>query len=117
VLVQELPSLENGGISQDGRVITLKLRDDITWSDGQPITAQDFVFTYEMITDPNNGVTVVTPYDQVESVTAPDERTVVVTFNQPYAPWLSAFSRACCVYYRRFSIRRHDPTQIEHHPP
>jgi len=55
VLVQELPSLENGGISEDGRVITLKLRDDITWSDGQPITAQDFVFTYEMITDRTMG--------------------------------------------------------------
>ncbi|OGO35286.1 MAG: hypothetical protein A2W35_01395 [Chloroflexi bacterium RBG_16_57_11] len=90
VLVQELPSLENGGITQDGRVITLKLRDDITWSDGQPITAQDFVFTYQMIVDPSNGVTVVSPYDQVESVTAPDERTVVVTFKQPLAAWLSA---------------------------
>ena len=90
VLVQELPSLENGGITQDGRVITLKLRDNITWSDGQPITAQDFVFTYQMIVDPSNGVTVVSPYDQVESVTAPDERTVVVTFKQPLAAWLSA---------------------------
>ncbi len=90
VLVGELPSLENGGISEDGRVITLKLRDDIAWSDGQPITAQDFVFTYQMIVDPNNGVAVVTPYDQVESVTAPDERTVVVTFKEPYAAWLSA---------------------------
>jgi peptide/nickel transport system substrate-binding protein len=90
VLVQELPSLDNGGISQDGRVITLKLRDDITWSDGQPITAQDFVFTYQMIVDPSNGVTVVSPYDQVESVTASDEQTVVVTFKQPYAAWLSA---------------------------
>jgi peptide/nickel transport system substrate-binding protein len=90
VLVDELPSLENGGVSQDGRVITLKLRDDIAWSDGQPITAQDFVFTYQMIIDPDNGVATVAPYDLVESVTAPDERTVVVTFKQPYAAWLSA---------------------------
>jgi peptide/nickel transport system substrate-binding protein len=90
VLVEELPSLENGGVSADGRVITLKLRDDIAWSDGRPITAQDFVFTYEMIVDPNNGVSAVSPYDLVESVTAPDERTVAVTFKQPYAAWLSA---------------------------
>jgi peptide/nickel transport system substrate-binding protein len=93
VLVEELPSLQNGGISADGRVITLKLRDDIAWSDGQPITAQDFVFTYQMIVDPNNGVTAVAPYDLVESVTAPDERTVVVTFEQPFAAWLSALWR------------------------
>jgi peptide/nickel transport system substrate-binding protein len=89
VLVKEMPSLDNGGISEDGRVITLKLRDDITWSDGQPITAQDFVFTYQMVVNPSNGVTVVSPYDQVESVTAPDERTVVVTFKEPFAAWLS----------------------------
>lgn len=89
VLVQELPSLENGGISLDGRVITLKLRDDIAWSDGTPITARDFVFTYQMITNPNNAVLLITPYDQVESVTAPDERTVTVTFRQPFAAWMS----------------------------
>ena len=34
VLVKELPSPTNGGISADGKVITMKLRDDITWSDG-----------------------------------------------------------------------------------
>ncbi len=90
LLVSELPSLQNGGISADGKVITLKLRDDITWSDGTPITAQDFVFTYQMITDTKNAVNVVSPYDQVESVTAPDERSVVVTFKAPYAAWLSA---------------------------
>jgi peptide/nickel transport system substrate-binding protein len=89
-LVKEIPSIQNGGISSDGRVITMKLRDDILWSDGQPITAQDFVFTYQMIIDPDNGVNSTIPYDQVENVSAPDERTVVVTFKQPYAAWLSA---------------------------
>ena len=46
-LVTELPTTENGGISEDGRTLTFKLRDDIVWSDGEPITADDFVFTYE----------------------------------------------------------------------
>lgn len=89
----EMPSLQNGGISQDGRVITLKLRDDARWSDGQPITAEDFVFTYRMITDANNAVVDQTPYDLVESVTAADERTVVTTFRSPYASWMTALWR------------------------
>lgn len=89
-LVEAIPSTQNGGISADGRTITLKLRPDVIWSDGTPLTAQDFVFTYQMILDPNNGAKSLAPYDLVESVTAPDERTVVVTFEQPYAPWLSA---------------------------
>ncbi len=90
VLIKEMPSLQNSGISADGRVITLKLRDDIFWTDGQPIQAQDFVFTYQMIVNTNNEVTNVTPYDQVESVTAPDTQTVVVTFKQPFPAWMSA---------------------------
>lgn len=90
VLVTEIPSAENGGINEDGSVITLKLRDDIKWSDGEPITSADFVFTYNMIMDPANTPSSRFPYDtQVKSVEAPDPTTVVVTFNAPYAPWLS----------------------------
>ena len=44
-LVTEIPSVENGGISADSKTITMKLRDDITWSDGTPVTSDDFVFT------------------------------------------------------------------------
>ena len=86
-LVTELPSTDNGGVSEDGRVITMKLRDDIVWSDGTPITGEDFVFTYEMIMDPGNTVASRNPYDLVTSVEAPDPQTVVVTFEEPFAPW------------------------------
>jgi peptide/nickel transport system substrate-binding protein len=89
-LVTEIPSKESGGISEDGTVITLKLRDDIWWSDGEPLTSADFVFTYEMVIDPGNAVASRDPYDPfVTGVDAPDEQTVVVTFEQPYAPWLA----------------------------
>ncbi len=91
VLVTEIPSIENGGISEDGTVITLHLRDDITWSDGEPITADDFVFTYEMITSDANTPISRYPYEEdiIAGVEAPDERTVVVTFVEPFAPWLA----------------------------
>jgi peptide/nickel transport system substrate-binding protein len=67
----------------------MTLRDDITWSDGQPITADDFVFTYDMVINPKNTVTSQYPYDHVESVKGPDPHTVVVTFKEPFAPWLA----------------------------
>ena len=89
VLVTEIPSADNGGISEDGRTLTFKLRDDIVWSDGEPITSDDFVFTYEMNIDPANTVSSTYPYDQVESIDAPDAQTVVVTFVEPFAPWLA----------------------------
>lgn len=88
-LVTEIPSLDNGGISADGRTITLKLREDIKWSDGKPITSKDFKFTYEMTMADANAVSSRSPFDLVESFETPDERTVRVTFKEPYAPWLS----------------------------
>jgi peptide/nickel transport system substrate-binding protein len=88
-LVTEIPSAENGGISEDGRTITLKLRDDITWSDGEPITSADFKFTYDMIMADSNAVNTRSPYDLIETLETPDERTVVVTFTDPFSPWLA----------------------------
>ncbi len=90
VLAKEIPSAENGGLSADGKTITIKLRDDITWSDGEPVTAEDFVFTYDMIMSDKNVPQGRYPYEEyVTSVTAPDKTTLVVTFNAPFAAWLT----------------------------
>ena len=89
-LAVEVPSAENGGISEDGLTITYRLRDDIFWSDGTPITAEDFVFTYDMAMAESNVVISRSPYEEhVASVEAPDPQTVVVTFNEPFAGWLT----------------------------
>lgn len=90
VQVAEIPSAENGGLSADGTVLTMKLRDDIQWTDGEAITSADYLFTYEMIMADSNTVSSRFPWDtKVASVTAPDETTVVVTFTEPFAPWLT----------------------------
>lgn len=88
-LVTEIPSKDNGGISEDGRTITFKLRDDIQWSDATPITSADFKFTYDMVMADGNAVSSRSPFDLTESLETPDERTVVVTFMEPFAPWLA----------------------------
>ncbi len=91
VLAKEIPSLENGGLSEDGLTVTIKLRDDITWSDGEPVTADDYVFTYEMIMSDKNTPLSRYPYeDYVTSVVAQDPTTVVITFNKPFAAWLTS---------------------------
>jgi peptide/nickel transport system substrate-binding protein len=90
VLLTELPSLDNGGISEDGRTITFRLRDDIVWSDGEPITSADFAFTREMYNDPANAVNSTYPYDLITGLETPDDLTVVLTFDEPFVPWLGA---------------------------
>lgn len=52
---REVPTAANGGISSDGKVYTFRLRDDIKWSDGQPVRAQDFAFGLQRLFDPDKG--------------------------------------------------------------
>lgn len=84
VLLKEMPS-----VSDDGMVITMNLRDELVWSDGEPLTADDFVFTYNMVMDPANTVASTYPFDQLTSMEATDERTVVMTFAEPFVPWVA----------------------------
>jgi len=88
-MAAEFPTKENGLISEDGLTITIPINPEAEWSDGEPVTAHDFVFTYDMILDPGNiGVQSTWPYDTyLESVTAEDDKTLVLKFTEPFAPW------------------------------
>ena len=89
-LAAEIPTAENGGLSADGKTLTIKLREDVTWSDGEPLTADDFVFSYEMVMSESNIVSSRYPYeDYIESVTAADAHTLVITLKESFAPWLA----------------------------
>jgi len=90
-LAKEIPSIENGGVSADGLTITINLVEHATWSDGTPVTSADFVFTYDMIMDDANVVYSKYPYDYLVSVEAPDDYTVVMTFEEPFTPWMANF--------------------------
>lgn len=82
-LAAELPTRANGGISADGRVLTVRLRENLSWSDGVPLTAADLVFTHQRAAAQG-----LFPHESfVENVVALDRRTVQVTFTRPFAPW------------------------------
>jgi peptide/nickel transport system substrate-binding protein len=102
VLLTELPSVENGGISEDGLTMTMHLKDGLTWSDGEPFTSADFVFTWQMYMDDGNAPATRYPYDEfVKNVTAPDPQTVVIELNKPFAGWRHAL--------REYEWRYHHP--------
>jgi len=91
-LCTEVPSKENGGLSEDGLTITYKLRDGVVWSDGEPVTSADFAFTYEMYVAEANVVDTRYPYaDYIESVETPDDLTFIVHLKEPFAAWLTGF--------------------------
>jgi peptide/nickel transport system substrate-binding protein len=90
-LAKEIPSVANGGVSADGLTITINLIEDANWSDGEPVTSADFVFTHDMIMDDANVVDSKYPHDYLVSVEAPDDYTVVMTFEEPFTPWTPNF--------------------------
>jgi peptide/nickel transport system substrate-binding protein len=86
-IVTEIPSADNGGISSDGKTFTIKLRNDVTWSDGVPLTSADVKFTYDMIMSDKNAVNTRSPYDQIATFETPDDYSMVITFQDSFAPW------------------------------
>jgi len=78
--------------SADGRTYTLTLRDNLTFSDGQPFTSADVLFTFQALYDPAVDSPVASAV-RIEGkplqVTAPDPRTVVITMPAPFAPGIA----------------------------
>jgi peptide/nickel transport system substrate-binding protein len=91
VLVTDVPSKDNGGLSADGTSVTYKLKPGIKWADGQPFTADDVVFTYQYITNPDTAATTLGSYIDVASVQAVDPMTVKLTFKAPTGGWYVPF--------------------------
>ncbi|MCR9148997.1 MAG: peptide ABC transporter substrate-binding protein [Rhodobacteraceae bacterium] len=95
-LVDEVPTVGNGGVSEDLTQITWKITPGILWSDGTPFTAADVKFTYDYCTHPEGGCAQLTKFEGVASVDTPDDLTVVVTFENPtpnpYGPFVGGES-------------------------
>ncbi len=93
-LAQDIPTVDNGGVSADLKTITWKLKEGLLWSDGTPVTAEDAIFTWKYCTDPDGGCAQISNYGDVENVEAVDPLTIKVTFNvakpHPYGPFVGA---------------------------
>lgn len=90
-LAAEIPTQENGGIAKDGKSVTWKLKQGVKWSDGQPFTAADVVFTYQFLSNSAVGATTLADYEAVSSVEAIDDHTVKINFQKPNPAWSLPF--------------------------
>lgn len=91
MLAAELPTLENGGISEDLLTVTWKLKPDVVWSDGTPFTSEDVKFTWEAARDVANGSAVASQYALIENIETPDPNTAIVTYSAFNAGYLDQF--------------------------
>lgn len=109
---------ESYDISKDGLTYTFHLRDGLKWSDGTPLTANDFVFSWKRLSDPN----VAAPYGEdmlgyvkgyqeaaagnidALGVSAPDDKTFVVELSVPCVYFLKIVTHATMVPVQKASV-------------
>jgi len=93
-LASELPTTENGGVVVDDEAGTMsviwKLRQDVSWADGEPLTAKDVLFTWDAISNPETG-TWMPGIDSIESVEQIDDYSLVVNYASIYPAYLTQF--------------------------
>ncbi len=83
-LAAEVPTLANGGISSDGLTVTYRLKPNLKWQDGQPLSARDVQFTFEFIQRNQSRISWREGYGKIQSIGIPDDSTVVMRLSEPY---------------------------------
>jgi peptide/nickel transport system substrate-binding protein len=81
--------------SEDPQTVVYKIKENAVWSDGTPISADDFIYLWKNSngTIKDNDVAGTTGYDQMESVTGSDNgKTVTVVYKTPFRDWKSMFA-------------------------
>ncbi|MDQ6823304.1 MAG: peptide ABC transporter substrate-binding protein [Candidatus Eremiobacteraeota bacterium] len=90
-LLSVVPSAANGGISADGRTLVYHLRRGVRWSDGQPVTSADVLYTLHAILDPRNPVRSHEGYDLIDRADARGPLTVMFHLKHAWAPALRTY--------------------------
>jgi peptide/nickel transport system substrate-binding protein len=90
ILAAEIPTVQNGGVSKDGKSVTWKLKKGVTWHDGKPFTADDCQFTWEYCADPATASVSIATYKDIK-VDKVDSHTIKVNFAKPTPFWADAF--------------------------
>ena len=83
---------ESWQVSADNKTITFKLKPNLKWADGKPLTSADVLFTWQAVTDPKTASPYASDYEIVKKADAPDALTFSVTYEKPFAPALDSWS-------------------------
>ncbi len=93
-LAAELPTLDNGGVVFDEEAwtmdVTWTLRDDVYWTDGEQVTVDDLIFTWDAITDPEMGMWV-DGVDYTDNIEKISELQFTVHYSTVYPAYLTQF--------------------------
>jgi peptide/nickel transport system substrate-binding protein len=93
-LAADVPTLDNGGVQvpgEDGAAMTVKwtLRDGLKWSDGEPLTCDDFKYAWEWVLDPDNVGVVLSGYEDIETFDCPSDTEMVLHYKNIYEGYIT----------------------------
>ncbi|AOO80220.1 peptide ABC transporter substrate-binding protein [Bosea vaviloviae] len=88
VLAKEVPTVANGGISADGLVWKVTLREGVKWHDGRDFSAEDVRFTFDLIRNPQFRTRSRSGFSLLEDVKTEGD-TISWRMKEPFAPFLS----------------------------
>ena len=83
---------ESWQVSADQKTITFKLKPNLKWSDGTPLTSTDVLWTWHAVIDDKTGSPYASDYQLVKKAETPDALTFSVTYEQAYAPALDSWA-------------------------
>lgn len=89
VLAEVVPTIANGGISEDGLNWKIKLRDGVKWHDGKPFTAEDVKFNIELLLNPNFASWRQTGHELVRELTVVSPTEITFRLERSYAPYIA----------------------------
>lgn len=115
-LAAEIPTVSNGGVSDELTTVTWKLRQNVKWSDGSPFTADDVAFTFSLMADPKTAVFTSDATVGVESVVAKDAHTVVVTYGAPNPNIYQWGVGTCCYILQKKQFEAYQGEKLKDAP-
>ncbi|MBV9102298.1 MAG: peptide ABC transporter substrate-binding protein [Candidatus Eremiobacteraeota bacterium] len=86
--LREIPTIENGDVSRDGLTLKYKLRPNMKWQDGAPLTSKDLWFTWRVVMNPKNNVVTTDGYKDIASIDYSNPLVAVIHMRKLYAPFL-----------------------------
>ena len=107
---------ESWDVEDGGQKLTFHLRHDVKWTDGQPFTARDVEFGFNLIRDPATLTPYAEDYKQVQTFELLDDYTFRVTYEKPYAPALESWGSMVVLPRHLLEGKNINETDFGQHP-
>ena len=96
-LATSIPTLDNGGVKApgdggDAMTVTWTLRPDLKWSDGEPLTCDDFKYAWEWVLNPDNVGVITTGFTDISDVECASDTEMILHFENIYEGYITLFT-------------------------